>query len=706
MKSANLILVFILCIIISTPGICQNWEPEWGAENTQKDANTWSNVLGVDFQNNIYSGTQFGDSIFIGDTLFTNSFSSYDWGNWAIAKYNNEGEFVSAFEMTSTMFNHISNVVLATDIDLNIYIACEYRYLVNILDTTIYSGNDSLLGAPEVFIAKLSPTLKIEWIREIHSTSQDICNNIAVSSDGFLYVPVKHYGSGYETDTVNYFNQDSATYGYTLCSLLKMDLDGNLIWRKELTSAGPGIDMRELNIDSQGNILINGQVRDEIDYSGDIIVHPHAGENVLLPYILEIDQSGNLISGIIPDWQMYFSDTDIDEHGNFYLAGGIWDTIVFGSDTITKHVDSTVNIIAKLNSNFEPIWYETTKVFSSQESYNFHIDLVSDSLFFTVSCRATFSIFDTIFYLGGYKKAFIGQLTPDGKLYKYELVESTTGLSPHSFKLDNCNNIIISGKFVGQSYFKDDTIQANSIATFDGFTAKVNRHSCCEFDFGPDTVVCDGITLHGPDGFTNYYWNDSLTTQDWLGVTESGDYVMMCNNDNGCWVTDSIYIDVQAGFNISIGQDTVINKKDTLILSVPDIYDSYLWSTGSIDNNIELTGVDYGIGDWNIWVEVSNGACISSDTINLSIIDDISELMDLGVLIYPNPVTENIYIASEKKIQSCDLIDYQGNIILSRSEFTSMNSKIEINLSMINSGIYVLRIYFDDIVGTARIIKR
>ncbi|NQU33111.1 MAG: T9SS type A sorting domain-containing protein [Bacteroidetes bacterium] len=700
------LLSFFLITFLFISGYCQSWEPEWGAGNTQKDANTWSNVLGIDFQNNIYSGTQFGDSIFIGDTLFTNSFSYYyDWGNWAIAKYNNNGEFVTAFDLTSSLYTDISNVVLATDIDLNIYIACEYRYLVNILDTTIYSGTDSLLGAPEVFIAKLSPSLKIEWIRAIHSTSQDVCNDIVVTSDGFLYVPVKHYGSGYQTDTVNYFNQDSAIYGYTLCSLLKMDLDGNLVWRRELTSPGPSIDMRELNIDSEGNILIVGQVRDEIYFSGDTIVHPHTGENVSLPYILEIDQSGNLISGIIPDWQMYFSDTDIDEYGNFYLAGGIWDTIVFGSDTINKHEDSTVNIIAKLNSNFEPIWYETIKVISSQESYNFHIDLLSDSLFFAVRCKATFSIFDTVFYLGPRYKAFIGQLTPEGELFKYGLVESTNGLSPTSFMLDNCNNIIISGKFVGQAYFQNDTIQANSNSAFDGITAKVNRHSCCEFDFGSDTVVCDGLTLYGPDGFTNYYWNDSLTTQNWFDISESGKYIMVCNNDNGCWVTDSIYVDVQVGFDISIGQDTVITMNNTLILSVPDVYDGYLWSTGSTDNSIQVTGDSFGLGDWNIWAQVTQGVCTAFDTINLSVIDAISEFQSIGVIVYPNPVTDRLFLISEKKIEKFEIVDYQGRIIIARTNQDYMSSPVQINLSNIQSGVYFIRLYFEDVAAIGKIIK-
>lgn len=695
--------IFLIAFLYFS-GYCQTWEPEWGAENTQKDANTWSNILGVDLQNNIYTGTQFGDSIFIGDTLFTAT-TYYDWANWVISKYDNQGKFQVAFDITSSQTSNIYEVVLASDKNLNIYLTCEYRYLAELLDTIIYSGNDSLLGAPEIFIAKLSPSLNMEWIREIHSTTQDVCSGIAVSSDGFLYVPVKHYGNGYHIDTVNYFNQDSTTYNRTLCSLLKIGPDGNLVWRKEFSSVGPGTSIREINIDNQDHIILNGNVYDDLIYATDTVFHPYPDENISRSYIIKIDQTGELLSGVIPDWVMYFSDTDIDEYGNFYLAGGIWDTIVFGSDTIPKHEDSTINIIAKLNSDFEPIWYETTKVISSQGSYYFYIDLVSDSLFFTVSCRSTFSIFDSVFNLGASYKAFTGQLTPEGELFKYGLVESTNGLSPTSFMLDNCNNIIISGKFVGQAYFQYDTIQANSISAFDGIVAKVNRHSCCEFDFGSDTIVCDGLTLYGPDGFTNYYWNDSLTTQNWFDISESGKYIMVCNNDNGCWVKDSIYVDVQVGFDIDIGQDTVIVTNDTLILSVPNDFDNYLWSTGSTDNEIQVIGNDIGIGDWNIWVQVTQGVCTSSDTIYYSVIDDITELKDIGVTIYPNPVNEYLHLFSDKEIDKIEILNSTGDIIINRNNFNNEISRPKIDMSGIPTGIYFIRIYLDDFVGTAKLVK-
>ena len=660
--------------------------------------------MDIDYQNNIYTGTQYGDSIFFGDTLFAHT-GHYDWANWAIAKYDNQGRFQTAFDITSMPGKTIFGVELVTDKDLNLYIACEFQHLVHLLDTTIYHGNVPIPDAPELFFAKLSPSLDIEWIRLISSPTQDQCCGLAISSDNFIYMPTVHYGNGTSINTVNYFSQDTAVYEYTICSLLKIDLDGNLVWRKELFSNGPGIMIRDMNIDNFNNITLNGYLRDNLYYSDDTIFHPHSGENMYRPFIIEIDTSGELCSGLIPDWYMVLADTDRDEFGNFYFAGFVWDTVYFGSDTLIQHEDSTVNILAKLNSDYDPVWYQTTKAKSEQGSYYFHIDLLQDTMFFAGRCRSTFTIFDTVFNLGFYYEAFIGQVTPNGELDKFTITESTRGFKPFSLKLDNCNNLMVSGEFKGQAYLGQDTLESYSMGVWDGITTKINRYDPYNFDLGPDTTVCDSIMLAGPEGYQYYYWNNTLTGQNWLNILESGEYVFACTNDDGCWIKDTINITVQPGFTINLGQDTIITLLDTLYLSVQDIYDSYLWSTGSTENSIEITGNIFGPGNWNIWVEVMQGVCTANDTIQLTITNAVPELQDIGVMVYPNPADDVLYIFSEKKFEKFELIDFRGKTIIIEENQNFLNNPLKIDLSNIPSGIYFIRIYFNNLVGNGKIIK-
>lgn len=627
MKFKNLTLAILFGAFLFSTSFSQNWNTEWGVQNTQKDASVWMEILDIDYQNNIYTGTMFGDSIFIEDTIFTHS-GYYDWANWAIVKYDDQGRYVTAFDIVSMHNKNIYRVELVTDKDLNMYIACEFQQLAHLLDTTIYHGNVYEPDMPELFLAKITPSLDVEWIQLISSNSQDQCQGLAISPDNYIYMATSHSGYAGSVDTVFYMGQDTATYKTSLCSILKIDLKGKIIWRNELHASSSGVTIRGINTDYFNNITLAGYLRDSLFYSNDTIFHPHPGENIYRPFIIEIDSSGELISGAIPDWHMPISDIDRDDYGNFYFAGFVWDTVYFGSDTLIQHEDSTVNILAKLNPEYEPVWYETISAKSAYGSYYFNIDMDHDTMFFVGQCNRTFTIFDTVFNFGIYNKALVGKVTPDGELDKFSIVEATWGFKRFKFQLDNCNNMVVSGEFRGLAYFGQDTLESYAAEVWDGIMTKINRHDPYAFSFGPDTIVCDSITLTGPEGYQYYYWNDE-PGQYQLNVTESGEYIFACVSDGGCWIKDTINIAVQPGFAVDIGQDTIITLLDTLYLSVPDNYDSYLWSTGSTENYTEITGNSTGLGNWDIWVEVIQGACFAHDTIQLSIIDAINELQDI-----------------------------------------------------------------------------
>jgi len=701
MKSKNLILIsfFSTCMIFTSFG--QTWE--WSNQNSQKDASAWSFIMDIDYHNNIYTGTQYGDSIFFGDTIFAHE-NYYDWANWAIAKYDNQGNFQGAIDISTLPDKTIFDVKLATDKDMNMYISGEFQHLVYLLDTTIYHGNTVYPDMPDLFIAKVAPSLNIEWIQLVSSTSQDQCLGLLVSPDQYLYMATKHSGFAGNTDTAIYLGQDTAIFESSLCSILKIDLSGNIKWRNELHTSSLEVSVREINFDIYNHLTVNGYLKNDLYYTNDTIFHPHPGEFKYRSFILEIDTSGGLISGLIPDWYLVMADTDRDAFGNFYFAGFIWDTVYFANDTLIQYEDSTMNIIAKLNSDFEPIWYETASAKSEQGSYYFHIDLDQDTLFFAGRCRGAFPMFDTIFGIGGYE-ALIGQVTPNGELDKVIVTETTGGFKPFGLKLDNCNNIIVSGQFRGYTHFGQDTIESYSYAVWDGITAKLERYEFNGFSFGPDTTVCESITLLGPEGYQYYYWNDSLSTHNWINITETGEYVFACTNDGGCWIRDTINITVQPGFTINLGQDTTITLQDTITLSVPNTYESYLWSTGSNGNSIDITGNTFGPGNWDIWVKVTQGVCIVTDTIQLTITISVPEIKDIGFKVYPNPTSDVFYVSLSRDIEKIEVVDLRGKIIYMQDKRELLNHHLKIDLSSRPSGLYYIRIYFNNLVGNCKIIR-
>ena len=543
MKYSRNILFGFISLFLSFSSLSQDMKWDWIRQNAQMQASTWTFIMNCDSENNYYTASQYSDSIYFGDTLFAHTgYEYYDWVNWAIAKYNDVGQFQGAIDITTEPWNILLGVNLITDDNMNMYIVSQFQKSVNILDTTILQGSTPSFNDPELFIAKISPSFKIEWIRLISSASAEDYEGFIIM-DNYLYLITLHYGNGGSLDTVNYFGQDTAICNNTLCSLLKIDLNGNLVWRKKLYSDQFGMNIRNLISDNFGNLLIFGSTKNNIVYYNDTLFHPHPYEYLFRPFLLTIDTSGNLSSGKIFDWSIYMGDVKPAVSNHLYFAGSVWGIAYFAGDTIVQHEDSSVNIIAKLDMNYEPVWYKTTKSSDAQGSYYFYIDTYEDTLFFAGRCNNTLHIFDTTFNLGASNEIVIGKVLPDGNLDKLIYTNSIGGASPYGLMMDNCNNILISGRLKGRSIFGQDTLYSYNPAFSDGFLSKICRFDPCTFDLGPDTTVYDSITITGPPGFQYYYWNDSLSGQS-LVVTETGEYTLACVNDNGCWVRDTINITV------------------------------------------------------------------------------------------------------------------------------------------------------------------
>jgi hypothetical protein len=91
---------------------------------------------------------------------------------------------------------------------------------------------------------------------------------------------------------------------------------------------------------------------------------------------------------------------------------------------------------------------------------------------------------------------------------------------------------------------------------------------------------------------------------------------------------------------------------------------SYLWSDGNTTNSITNTLP----GTYNVTITDANGCEMSASvTINFSTLG-IDELLQFGVTVYPNPMTDFIKIESTKDaIESAQLIDNSGRLVMERT---------------------------------------
>ncbi len=134
---------------------------------------------------------------------------------------------------------------------------------------------------------------------------------------------------------------------------------------------------------------------------------------------------------------------------------------------------------------------------------------------------------------------------------------------------------------------------------------------------GNDATLCAGedIVLDATWPGATYSWSTGAVTPT-LTATTTGTYSVDVDL-NGCVASDAIDITVLTPDAIDLGPDIVGCEDDAIILDATIAGASYLWNTGDGTSTLEVTATG------TYWVDVSQGTCVVSDTIN--------------VLVYPTP---------------------------------------------------------------------
>ena len=134
-----------------------------------------------------------------------------------------------------------------------------------------------------------------------------------------------------------------------------------------------------------------------------------------------------------------------------------------------------------------------------------------------------------------------------------------------------------------------------------------------DIDLGADVIGCEGdmVVASVASGFTSYTWNTGATDS-LITITNSGTYYVTVTNANACMNTDSLNVDLYPLPVVDIQGDTVNCTGVSINLSVAGSGNSYLWNTGSYNDNIDVTDA----GDYS--VTVSANGCIASDSVSVS----------------------------------------------------------------------------------------
>lgn len=169
---------------------------------------------------------------------------------------------------------------------------------------------------------------------------------------------------------------------------------------------------------------------------------------------------------------------------------------------------------------------------------------------------------------------------------------------------------------------------------------------------------------------------------------------------NGCSKDSFMFVRINQLPIINLGNDISITTVESATLNAGNGYSTYLWSDGSTNQTLALSGAVLGKGTHKFWVEVAdNNGCSGTDTILVKVsdnvnIDILNSLVKLQV--FPNPSTglfnldiensssENIYV---------EVRNNAGQLVYSKKfKGRYEDIKAEINLLGKAKGVYYLNV--------------
>lgn len=168
-------------------------------------------------------------------------------------------------------------------------------------------------------------------------------------------------------------------------------------------------------------------------------------------------------------------------------------------------------------------------------------------------------------------------------------------------------------------------------------TVKVTYKSTPPLQLGDDRKICLGqaCILNAGNTFSSFLWNTGSQNQ-LISVFKSGNYFVRAFAQNGCMVSDSIYVNVLDTPKNFIAKENEFCLNEKIILQpFTQNYLSFLWSNGSTNSNIEVSNA----GEYSLQLTDGNN-CTGKTYINV-IEKDCRKLIFFPSAFTPNGDNKN-----------------------------------------------------------------
>ncbi len=539
-------------------------------------------------------------------------------------------------------------------------------YITGYFSDTAYFGTTQLIShgqtygqpAHEIFIAKMDPLGNFLWAKSAGGLGDDEGNDIAIDADNNIII------TGIFSDTA-YFGLDTLRYNKSIGNdifITKMDKDGNWLWAKQVSATtnstlnyGNGV-----STDGNKNIYVTGQIDGTVSF-GNISLTTNGPGDI---FVAKLDPSGNFVwakeaGGAMGGDADCGKDIATDNDGNSYITGNFMGIAANPASFGTIHLTATGAadlFVAKIDKDGNWQWAK--------------------------SAGGT----DQVSYTIGYNIAIDSQ----GNSYVQGLLQTSSNGTDTTYTASFGSNTISFYRMLSSSDVADYLCVAKLDANGTNWlwakgagtvntskTNNVHQHM-------PGGICLDSqenCYITGTFPCNPYYYNHASFGSTNLSAGNLSSYIAEINT-SGVWQGATL---VSAGYFITNGAAIIQNNGYCFVAGC--------FAATATFGSINLTSNNYSYDVYVTKVSINGGSGINTNPEESGL-----------VYIYPNPANDNITIESSIIIpkEIISIYNIQGKLLM---EQPLLQTKTEINISNLSSGLYIVKINDNKSVMVKRIVK-
>jgi hypothetical protein len=271
--------------------------------------------IAVDNVGNVFiTGLFYGKAYFAGNEV--NAINNHTPA-YFIAKYNTNGtlQWIKPLVSTEGPVESKSGGITVDKIG-NVYVTNVYYGSLTLGNNTIATSG---VGNYDAYITKFSSDGNCQWLRSMGPIRfSDVSKSVVADDLGNVYI-IGNTSQSFQIGNVT----TTKKFGFSQNSLVvKYDNNGNILWVKTLEASDGGIGVKDIIIDSSGNICIVGDYGGAISLGSTTLKYSLSQDIFIAKYSKNGMLQSTLTLGENP--YNYLSASyclDVDDLGNTYVVG-------------------------------------------------------------------------------------------------------------------------------------------------------------------------------------------------------------------------------------------------------------------------------------------------------------------------------------------------------------------------------------------------